>query len=436
MCSLVFLAGPCQSQADPDNGMQPSQDLLNPDTSDAVVGLDVVTILRSLRSPVHWKNFSILSFSAYEGYDTNTNLQQLPIGSSLTALNALAIYSAEFSHTRLDLQYHPFYWFSPKRTYKDFGSAAADLATTRPISPHWRVTLADSFHYSPSEESTIEGQSYGADFNQGLTVGTPFLSTGWNVLNNDVRLQFEDRYSEYSSVEVHADQGFVRVSELPGASVALLAPFAYPTQELLTWGGGADWTDRLSARNNLDVRLDYRKQSSLGTSQGDGEYTILTGGLAHLITPSFRIIAKAGPGWHSAYSLSSGNAHLLTTVQGFVEAFKQFQKGGIAASFNRSDAFTGVIGNGFNNRVDLTVDRHLSTHWSAIATGSYLEQGVGDGKRLTGKFASAELDYFVTRNWSLFLQGRYLGIRNGSPLFAPEKIATVGFRWAWVPEKP
>jgi len=383
---------------------------------------------------LRWRNFSILSFSAYQGYDTNAGRQAMPIGSSLTALNALVIYSVENPHSRLNLQYHPFVWLGPKGTYQDWGSASADLSTTHNFSRQWNWTAGDTFHYSPSEQSTIEGQSFITDFGGGLNVATPFLATGLNVTTNNLDLSFEDRYGQYSSLSFHGYQGYVQVSDVGGSSIATSSRLSSP-EELLTFGAGSTWTDRRGALDTLDVRVDYRRQNSLANTLGDGQY--ITAGLewTHLISPTFRLTAEAGPGWHTSETGKPGGSGLATTVQGAVGLFKRFRKGGVALSFTRSNQFTGIVGNDFNDRLDLTFERHLTTRWSVTATGSYLEQAVAKGRSITGKFASAEVDYFVTRNWSLFSQGRYIGILNGGPMFAPDKIVTVGFRWAWVPDK-
>jgi hypothetical protein len=414
-------------------------DLLNPDTAQTAMNLETGLALQTVMSPLHWGHVSLLSASVYEGYDSNTELQKVPLGSSLTSLNALAVYSVERRRTELDLQYHPFLWLSQKQTVKDIGSASADLHTEHPISEHWFWNIGDSFHYSPNQENTIEGSSFSADFGQGITVGSPFLSTGWNMLGNALTFGVDDRYTQWSSVRFHASGDYIRLSQFIGTSFFSLSErVILPTQELLSYGFGGIWTNRLNYRDTLDLRYDYRSQTSIDTSLGNGQSHFATFTWAHLFTDSFRLRAGAGPGWMIADTSGIKNSthRVLPTLQGSVELFKQFQKGGIAVSFARSDQFSGVIGNGFYNRYDLSVDRRLSLRWNVNAIGSYLQQGILSRATATGEQGSVEIDRFLTRNWSVFAQGRYLSLANVGPAFAPQKIATLGLRWEWVPDKP
>jgi hypothetical protein len=409
-------------------------DLLDPNTARALMDSETGATLQTLISPLHWGRLSLLSVSAYEGYDSNPELEKIPLGSFLTSINALAIYSIERKRSTFDVQYHPFFWFSQKQTYKDVGSISSDLNTEHPISEHWFWNAGDSFRYSPNLESTMEGNSFSADFGQGLTVGSPFLSEGYNMLGNVFTVGAQDRYGEWSSVRFRADANYIRLSEFLGG----LSQIAIPAHELLSYGSGVAWTNRLSYRDTLDLGYDYQSQVSLDADVPNAQYHLATFTWSHLFTETFRLRAGVGPAWLIADSSGTENpTHRVSpTVQGSVELFKQFRKGGIALALARSDQFSGVIGVGFNNRVDLSLERRFRTRWNTTFIGSYLQQGILSGPNATGKQASAEIDYFLTRNWSIFGQGRYLTLANIGPAFAPQEIATLGIRWAWVPDKP
>jgi predicted porin len=123
-------------------------------------------------------------------------------------------------------------------------------------------------------------------------------------------------------------------------------------------------------------------------------------------------------------------------LHGSLALSKEFRRGGVVLSFARSDSFSGVISDNFHNRYDFTVHREFTTRFHCSATASYLQQQVSNARNTNGELATVEARYFLSHNWALFTQARYLHITGNERFVAPEKSVIMGVRWSWVPEKP
>lgn len=387
--------------------------------------------LGALMSPLHWDNLSLLSFTAYQGYDSNPQLEHLPIGSEVSSFSALVVYSLRHSSWNLDLEYRPFVWVTPKMTYKDFSGSASDFRIRRRFNPNWTLIADEHFHYSPNQQSAMEGRGVALDFGNGIVVGEPFLSSGRNTLTNNVSANFHDQLSGQSTLNFRIDQGYTRLSSVLGSS-----SLDIPTREVESFGSGVSWSRLVSPRDTLRATYDYRRQVSLDPFPENASHQVASFGWSHLVTPRLTFSAAAGPAWTKSYGGGVAGSPWRTTVHGSMQIFQRFNKGGIGLSFSRSDAFTGVISNNFSNRYNAIVERRLSTRWNLIGTASYVQQQMSVGRNTDGKLGSLESGYLMTRNWSVFAQVRYLSITGGDRLSAPQKVATAGVRWAWSPEKP
>jgi hypothetical protein len=385
-----------------------------------------------LLTPFHWGRLSLLSFSGYEGYDSNPRLQASGSAASFTELNALLLFSRRFAGWQLNLQYQPFLSFSPKRTNKSFSAVAVDLQTVRHLNRSWSWSASENFRYSPDVQNAV-GTGLVLNSGGGISIGDTYLSAGRNVLADNVYVGVNDRYSERSSLAFHIDGNFTRLSSYLGGQSAI----NLPTEQAVSYSPGVVWSTHLNVRDTLSLKYDYRVQSATGTSVGDVNSQTASIGWGHRLKPSVRFSATFGPGWskYTGRQNPATSQPWRSTLQGSLGISKEFRRGGVALAFARSNSFSGTIADGFNNRYDLLLNRSLTPRWSCAASVSYLQQQASRGRNTTGKQASAQLSHFVSRNWSIFAQARYLKIE-GSEQFSSEKIATLGFRWAWEPDRP
>ena len=391
--------------------------------------LDTDMPLRVVMSPLHFGRLSLLSFSAFQGYDSNPGLGTSAQGTEFSSFSGLVVYSFRGSRWNLDLQYQPSIFVSPESTFQSWTGNSTDFQAQRRLSATWSLSVAEHFRYTPNLQSSIEGNSLSVNEAGGVAILTPFLSRSRSLLLSTVGSSLHHRISEHTLIEFHGDQSSVRLSGVVGAEQAP----QIPVQDSESTTAGLGFNRILGTHDSIELKYDYRAQFSSNTASGIANFHTASFGWSHTLAPSLRFSASAGPGWSNP---GTKFGPWRTTAQGSVEVAREIRSGGIALSFTRSDVFAGVIGNGFNNHYALRVDRKIGTRLSLTATGSYLQQQFFGAENLSGEMGSFEAVWSTTRNWSVFGQVRYVDTHGGAISIAPQRVATVGFRWSWVPEKP
>ena len=377
--------------------------------------------LSALASPFQWGHLSLLSVTAYQGYDSAPRFQPALRGSELTALSFLGVYSKLFSGWYLDIQYQPFLWIAQGQVFKDLAGSSLNLRTARRLSRSWSWRANELVRYRSGQHSTL-AKTFVTDFGEGSITSNPFLQNGRASLSNYASLSLVNHSSARSSWTFRTSEGYHYLfASHPEPGIR------QPYQQLFSYGAGLTWTSRLNFRDTINLRYDYRGQSSPNTRNGKTDFHTAGIGWDHAFTPGLRFYVEAGPGW-------STSTH-RTTLQGTAGLYKEFRRGSAELFFVRTDSFSGTISNYFNNRYVVRLTRRLTTRWDVETVGSYVQQEVAPGHSTRGRFASARLSYFVTRNWSTFAIARYVDITGSFPSYAPEKIVAGGVRWAWQPDK-
>lgn len=392
--------------------------------------LETDRALQVVSSPLRWGHLSLLSVSAGGGYDSNPTLQLVPAPTSVVSFSGLAVYSIRHGNFNFDLQYRPFVLITPTTTVEDFSANSVFLQITRRLGNGWSLAVDEQLNDSPK---TLSSGLVNFNLNLGgaTATGSLFLSAGRNLLVNNVSTVLTKNSGGASSWTFSALQSFIRISG-NGAAIHLI-----PTQEAESHGGGLTWSRRIGFRDTIHVEGNYAGLSSLNSTFSNVNYFIAGLGWSHAVTPTIHFSADAGPGW--AISTPSGFRTTIPrqriTARGSFQVVKSFRVGEVGLSFSRSDDFSGVISDSFNNRYELRVDRRLGIRWNVNAAGSYVQQQVLRNSGVHGEVASLGTSYFLARNWSVFAQGRYLKV-DRAELFGPEKSVSLGVRWSWVPEKP
>jgi hypothetical protein len=424
-------SGAIDASTVPASAMQPGTDdqlMPLPDSLETDLPLQVVA------SPFHLGRLSLVSLSAYQGYDSNPDLlqpslQATPVGTEFSALSALVVYSFRNAEWNVDLQYEPSVFVSPKLVAKNWTGNGTDAQLQHRLSSTWSLGVGDHFLYSPNVQSSIQGNQLALNMGGGISILTPFLSSSRSLLLNTVSGSLTHRISEQSTLVFHADQSFVRLS----GSVTEEQSVPIPVEDSDSTDGGFTFNRVLGSRDSIEMNYDYRAQFSSTTQEGLASFHTASFGWSHEIAPTLRFSVSGGPGWSNP---GISGALWRTTAQGSIAISRESRSGGVAVSFNRSDVFAGVIGNNFNNHYALRIDRKFGTHLRLTATGSYIQQQFFGGNDLTGEMGSFELAWFTTRNWAVFGQARYLDTHGTVVSIAPQKVVTAGVRWSWVPEKP
>lgn len=388
--------------------------------------------LKIVTSPLRWGRLSLLSFGTTGGYDTNPDLQVTAAPSSFVSFNGLAVYSIRHGNSNFDFQYRPFALFTGQTTIDDFSANSADLQFSHKLGRSWVFTADEQFSDSPKTQSSGEVK---INLNLGGIIATvsPFLSSGRNLLLNNLGASLGKNSGGRSSWVFSANQSFIRLSSL--TANGLIHP---PPEEAETQGVDVTWSQRLGFRDTFHVSGEYKGMVTLNSIVGNVNYFTPGVGWGHVVTPTIHFSVEVGPGW-SASSLSgihSSGSVWRTTARGSAELAKEIRSGQVELSFSRSDNFSGVISDGFNNLYSLRIARRFGTRWSVNASGSYVQEHMTQDSSARGKMAQVGLGYHLARDWSVTAQGRYLDVKGTELFFAPERSLSLGLRWNWAPEKP
>lgn len=421
-----------QPDTQPDDDFAPHSDG-DTDAEQPATDLQTGLPLRALLTPLHLSNLSLLSFTAYEGYNSNPEYLRIPLSSYLTSMSGLVLYSFHFAEWQMDAQYHPFVWLSSRATFKSFAATSLDLRTVRRINGNWHWTLADRFRYAPTQ-STEQQPGFVAEPGGGFSVGNAFLSSGRNILSNGAVATLTDHYSENSSLAFHAKQSVTRLSSYIG----ILSSETLPAQDVVSFSSGVTWRHHYSFSSAVSLNYSYLAQTSIATTVADVQTHSAGIGWIHKLNPTLGVSAAFGPAWsiYNQHHNMSGPSPGRTTLHGSLALSKQFRRGGAVLAFARSDGFSGIISDSFQNRYDLTVFRHITTRLHCSASGSYVQQQFLNSRNTNGELASGEARYYLSHNWALFAQVRYLTIAGSERFLAPETNVIAGFRWGWSPERP
>jgi len=390
--------------------------------------IDTDLPLRVVSSPLRWGSFSLLSLSAYQGYDTNPRTTQSSGSSEFSALNAFLVYSIRRSLWELDLQYEPSVVFSPGILAKNLTGNAADFQVARRLSATWTLAVGENFRYSPNLQSSIQGNGLALNLGGGISVQIPFLQSNESLLLDTGTVILSDRLSSTSSMTVGVDQSYIRLA--PSIGVDKLRQL--PVTDAESTNASFGYSRTIGSRDTLNATYDYRAQFA-SSAIGAAQYHVTTGSWEHILTPGLRLSFSGGPGFFDSGGISN---QWRTTLQGSVQLGRSYRNGDVGIAFSRNNSFNGVVSNSFGNHYALNLDHHFTSRVRFFANYSYIQQQVSGGHNLTGTLASAQPSWMVSRNWSVFGEVRYLATHGSDFSIPSDKIYTAGVRWSWVPEKP
>lgn len=395
--------------------------------------LDTDLPLRVVSSPFHWGRISLLSLTAYQGYETNPRATQSASESfspptEFSAFNAFLVYSIRHPSWELDLQYEPSIVASPGLLRKNLSGNATDFQLSRRLSETWTLAIGDHFRYSPDLQSSIQGNNLSLNLGGGISVQIPFLQSNESLLTNTSSTSLTHRLSEGSYVVVGVTESYLRVA--PSTDLGRIQRDVPATDAYATDVNTA-YTSTVSARDTVFASYDFRGQFASEVSR-TSTYHILDAGWGHVVTQGLRLSFSGGPGFYSP----GGSLAWHTTIQGTVEVEKSYRRGEIGVAFSRNDSFNGVLSNSFANHYALNLNHRFTTRVRLTANYSYIQQQIFGAHDQNGALASVEPSWLMTRNWSVFGQVRYLSIQRSNLSIPSDKVFTAGVRWSWVPEKP
>src|SRR5262249_25306395 len=93
------------------------------------------------RSPLHWGQLSVISFSADQYYWFNRGLDATQqADSSATQLSGLLVYSLHHKGVGMDIQYRPGVWFTDNGSKVDLSNQLFDLHSMFHVRSRWTMS--------------------------------------------------------------------------------------------------------------------------------------------------------------------------------------------------------------------------------------------------------------------------------------------------------
>ncbi len=431
--TILMLAGYCSGQDSGNNGPQSNNGAAGQYGSDGNLmplpnSLETDLPLRVVTSPLHWGSCSLLSLSAYQGYDTNPSRTQASSASEFSSVSAFVVYSIRRPLWELDLQYQPSAVISPGMIAKNLTGNATDFQAARRLSETWTLAISDHFRFSPDLQSSIQGSGLALNLGGGVSIEIPFLQSAESLLLDTGSAILSDRLTPSSSATFSLDQSYIRLSP----SIDLGRVRQLPVTDAESTNLSAGYSRTIGLRDTLNFTYDYRAQFA-STATGTAQYNVASASWGHVLTPGLRLSIAGGPGFFNPGGTTS---EWRTTLQGSIQLGRSYRKGEVGLAFSRNDSFNGVLSNSFGNHYAVNIDHRFNTRVRFTANLSYIQQQVSGGHDLTGTLGSVEPSWMVSRNWSVFGQVRYLTTHGVEQPIAPQTIYAAGVRWSWVPEKP
>jgi hypothetical protein len=391
------------------------------------VNLSTGQVLSKTRSPLHWGKLSVMSFELMQVYDSNyLFLKDNPLSAQAGAVQGLFVYSLKSSRASLSLQYRPQFWASDQTHQFDYSSHMLDFHTFRYLSPRWAINVSDQFQYSP-DRGRLNEVGFSPDYSTGTSTQNPFLSTGRRMVNNQFGVSVDRRFTAHDSIEMSVRQQYIRLSSADNTQ--LQDPIASATEQQ-DYAGQIGWTHTWRTDNEIGIQYSYDRQFFNGFDSSAQLHGILFG-FSRRLRPSLLLRIGGGPALLLPAKTNGAIQPLESqfTYQANAALYKSFRHSGMTLSYSRNNTFTGQISDGLNDRVDASYSQRLFHRLDAIIGGAYVRQNYSLGPHLYGKSGWSELDWHLSRSWSIYGTYSYLTQAGGPVLFGPRQLVTSGIRW-------
>lgn len=393
------------------------------------VNLATGQVLSKTRSPFHWGNFSVMSLSFLQVYDSNyLFLKDNQKSAQAGAVQGLLVYSLKSSRSDFNLQYRPQFWASDEFQQFDYSSHMVDFHTFRYLAQDWGININDQFQYAP-DRGRLEQVGFSPDYSAGLSTQNPFMATGRRLVSNAADISLDHRLGAHDRIDFTGRHQYIHVSNDPTA--AATDPFSSATQQQ-DFGGQFGWTHTWRRDNEFGVQYSYDREFFEGFDSDAQLHGVLVG-FSRRLFPSLLLRAGAGPALLMPAKPKGAIQPLdnQITFQANAALYKSFRHSGMTLSYSRNNNFTGAISDGLNDRFDVSYSQRFFRRVDVVIGGAYLRQDYSIGPHLYGKSGWSEIDYRLSRAWSLYGSYTYMTQTGGPVLFGPRQLVTSGIRWTW-----
>jgi hypothetical protein len=385
--------------------------------------------LTTTRSPFRWGSLSVLSADILQVFDSNyLFLKDNPVAVHAGALRALVVYAVKTGRSNFSLQYRPQVWASGEGTQVDYASHMVDFHTFRYITSQWAINVSDQFASVP-DRGRLEQIGFSSDYSNSSTTQNPFLATGRRLLTNSVGISVDHSFTARDRMEFLVRHQYIHLSE-PDGSTTVVDPAAVATDQQ-DIGGEIGWTHTWRRDNEFGVKYAYDREYFQDFASQAQLHSVLFG-FSRRLRPSLLLRISGGPALMQPARPAGAIATPETrqTYQASAALFKRFGRSGLTLAYSRSNNFTGLISDNLNDRYDVTYSQHWNRHIDTTIGGAYVRQAL-TAQTLQGKSGWTEIDYRLSRSWSIYGTYSYLTQAGGPLLYGPRQLVTSGIRWSW-----
>jgi hypothetical protein len=381
-------------------------------------------------SPMRVNHFSVLSFSTFYLFDSNSSLQpSISSSSDVYAARTLLLYSLGGDRSGLDVQYQPYlYFFQADNEVSAHLDSLLGIHAFRKLSARWLFNLNELFYYSPNSGSQID-PTIAVNAVTGEISLRPFVGLGYRTLNNHVVASFEDHLNEQDTVSLHADYNYSQVSS--GNASANSSPTSVQGfQSENTVGLGVAWTHEWHQDQWIGLAYNYNHQI-LSNANAENQYHSVLVTYSEKIRPTLLLQLAGGP----SLQLHGNNSPKTVTFIGNASVQKTFRSSFLVLSFARNYNFNGVPTDSYYDRYDGFYSQNLGRRWVFSFGGAYIRQNSTVASQLTGHTVWAGPAYFLNEKWSVVAQFADSAFAGGLQPNTSRYLVSAGLHWSAMRER-
>jgi len=393
------------------------------------VNLATGQVLSKTRSPFRWGNLSLMSINLLQVYDSNyLFVKDNPPSAQAGAVQALFVYALKSSRSDFTIQYRPQVWISDQTQQFDYANHSVNFNTYRSLAPDWALNLSNSFQYTP-DDGRLNQIGFSPDYTTGTSSQNPFLATGRKLLSNAAALSLEHTIDAHNQIEMGGRYQYIHVWEDP--TVAATDPFSAATEEQDV-GAHIGWAHTFRRDNSVGVQYSYDREFFQGFDSDAQLHGVMVN-FSRRLRPSLLLRGGAGPTWLMPATPPGavGKPAGTLTFQANATLYKTFRHSGITLSYSRNNSFTGSISDGLNDRFDGSYSQRFFRKVDVLVGGTYIRQGYSNTPYLYGSSGWSQVDYRLSRSWSVYGSYTYMTQNGRAAQYGPRQLIASGIRWSW-----
>lgn len=314
--------------------------------------------------------------------DVNTSLFEATIG-----------YDKQLRRSRLTLQYHPRVGVTNGRTFTNLANREVQFQTdySYRANARWSMSISEALAYRGAD-SLYTGDYLSVDTLRGAAIQNNFLEGPFEALSSSTSLTFLHAFSPRTHLSFGPQFSYGYSSGGYQGNASISSP---------TYAGTAYLEHVLSPTRSMGVSYSFQR-ILISRTFANTTYQTAMVSYSQQLRPSLRV----------SFALGSSAVELLGqrdwNASGSFNLSKTFRRSYLSMAYTRGHRFSGYINNGETQRADFgygfNLTRRMDTQLGAgyeWTTSTLVFRGARP-VRVSGTYASAQLNYQLLRNISWF----------------------------------